>query len=62
MGMTALEMIPLLEEFGVSDAINLDGGGSSALFVEAEGGIVNRPSDRFERVVATHHGVRIVTR
>lgn len=60
-GMTALEMIPMLEEFGVSDAINLDGGGSTALFIESEGGVVNRPSDRFERVVATHLGVRVVT-
>jgi len=61
MGMTALEMVPLLEEFGVSDAINLDGGGSTALYIEGEGGIVNRPSDRYERVVATHLGVRIVS-
>lgn len=60
MGMTSLEMIPLLEEFGVSDAINLDGGGSTALYIEGEGGVVNRPSDRFERVVASHLGVRIV--
>ncbi|MEI8256965.1 MAG: phosphodiester glycosidase family protein, partial [Deltaproteobacteria bacterium] len=37
-GVTSLEMIPLLEEFGARDAINLDGGGSSALWIEAEGG------------------------
>jgi hypothetical protein len=61
MGMTALEMIPLLEEFAVSDAINLDGGGSTALFIEREGGIVNHPSDRHERVVASHLGVRVIT-
>ena len=48
------------EDFGVSDAINLDGGGSTALYIEGEGGVVNRPSDRFERVVANHLGVRIV--
>ncbi len=58
-GVTSLEMIPLLEEFGVSDAANLDGGGSSALYIEREGGIVNRPSDRTERSVMNHLGIRI---
>lgn len=60
-GVTSLEMIPLLEEFGVSDAINLDGGGSSALYIESEGGLVNRPSDRRERPVVNHLGIRITT-
>lgn len=60
-GATSLDMIPLMEEFGVSDAINLDGGGSSALFIEREGGVVNRPSDRIERAVANHLGVRITS-
>jgi len=44
-GVTTLEMIPLLEEFGAADAINLDGGGSSELWIASEGGIVNHPSD-----------------
>ena len=60
-GVTSLEMIPLLEEFGAADAINLDGGGSSALWIEAEGGIVNRPSDGHERTVMNHLGVRITS-
>ena len=30
-GVTSLEMIPLMEEFGVSDAMNLDGGGNSSI-------------------------------
>lgn len=60
-GATSLEMIPLLQDFGVSDAINLDGGGSSALYIAREGGVVNRPSDRVERNVANHLGVRITT-
>ena len=60
-GMTSLEMVPLLEEFDVTDAINLDGGGSTALYIEREGGVVNTPSDRHERVVANHLGIRIVT-
>jgi len=59
-GVTSLEMIPLLESFGVSDAANLDGGGSSALFIQREGGIVNRPSDRTERTVMNHLGIRIL--
>ncbi len=60
-GATSLEIIPLLEEFGVSDAINLDGGGSSELWIAAEGGVVNRPSDRRERVVANHLGIRVTS-
>lgn len=60
-GVTSLEMIPLLEEFGVSDAINLDGGGSSELWIEGEGGIVNRPSDHHERSVVNHLGIRITS-
>lgn len=60
-GMTSLELIPLLEEFNVSDAVNLDGGGSSALFIEREGGIVNRPCDHGERVVANHLGIRVTS-
>lgn len=60
-GMTSLEMVPLLEEFAVADAINLDGGGSSALFIGREGGVVNRPSDRSERTVANHLGIRVTS-
>lgn len=60
-GLTSLEMLPLLEEFAVRDAVNLDGGGSTTLFIAAEGGVVNRPSDRRERVVANHLGVRITS-
>lgn len=59
-GMTSLGLIPLMEEFGVSDAVNLDGGGSSTLYIEAEGGVVNRPSDGGERRVANHLGIRVV--
>ena len=58
-GPTSVEMLPLLEEFGVRDAINLDGGGSSTLYIASEGGVVNRPSDRRERVVGNHLGIRV---
>ncbi len=60
-GMTSNEMIPLLEEFAVSDAINLDGGGSSALYIASEGGIVNQPSDGHERTVLNHLGFRVAS-
>lgn len=59
-GMTSLGLIPLMEEFGVSDAINLDGGGSTELYIAAEGGVVNRPSDGVERRVGNHLGIRVV--
>ncbi len=58
-GMSSLEMVPLLEDFAVSDAVNLDGGGSSALYIAREGGLVNRPSDGVERPVSNHLGIRI---
>lgn len=43
-GMSLPELTWLFQRLGASDAINLDGGGSSALVVR--GGVVNRPSDR----------------
>lgn len=56
-GMTCMEAARVLRDFGASDAINLDGGGSSALYIRSEGGIVTRPADRTERSVANHLGV-----
>jgi exopolysaccharide biosynthesis protein len=43
------------DELGVCAATNLDGGGSSAMWVEDE--IVNQPSDKRERRVADHLAV-----
>jgi exopolysaccharide biosynthesis protein len=60
-GVTSLQLLPLLEEFGVTDAVNLDGGGSSELWIASEGGVVNRPSDRHERRVVNHLGLRITS-
>jgi exopolysaccharide biosynthesis protein len=40
------------DELGVCEAINMDGGGSSAIWIDDE--IVNRPSDGSERRVANH--------
>lgn len=48
-GMTLYELARLLRELGARDAINLDGGGSTAMVVR--GKLVNRPSDGTERSV-----------
>jgi exopolysaccharide biosynthesis protein len=42
-GMTLPELTSVFEALGVTDAINLDGGGSSVMVVE--GTVVSRPSD-----------------
>lgn len=60
-GVTSLELVPLLEEFGARDAVNMDGGGSSELYIEAEGGVVNQPSDHVERPVLNHLGFRVTS-
>jgi hypothetical protein len=52
-GMTCPELAELLAELGAWQAINLDGGGSTALFVDGLG-VVNAPSDGSERAVANH--------
>ena len=43
-GMSLDELTWLFQRLGASDALNLDGGGSSAMVVD--GAVVNRPSDR----------------
>lgn len=43
-GMTLYELARMFVELGAASALNLDGGGSSAIFVAEEGGIVNSPS------------------
>lgn len=54
-GLTLPELAALMTELGACTALNLDGGGSSALWVRDR--IVNRPSDGFERRVANHLAV-----
>ncbi|MEZ4408316.1 MAG: phosphodiester glycosidase family protein [Polyangiales bacterium] len=56
-GMTTAEAGAALRDLGGYDAINLDGGGSSTLYVRAEGGMVSYPADRYERPVANHLAV-----
>ncbi len=49
-GMTMHELALLLDSFGCTDGVNLDGGGSSTAYFRGE--IRNRPSDGRERSVA----------
>jgi exopolysaccharide biosynthesis protein len=52
MGMTTPEVADVLLEYGVTDAVNLDGGGSTQLVVaDPQPRVVNRPSDGKERAV-----------
>jgi hypothetical protein len=55
-GMTCDEMIALMKGLGATDAVNLDGGGSSTMWV-AGTGVLNNPSDGSQRVVANHLAV-----
>jgi hypothetical protein len=57
-GMTAAELGAFLVDLDVHDALMLDGGAASALYIAGEGGIVSAPSDGVERAVANHLGVR----
>jgi uncharacterized protein (TIGR03382 family) len=52
-GMTCTELAALMKNLGAYQAINLDGGGSTTMYLKGTG-IVNRPSDGTERVVANH--------
>ncbi len=49
-GMTFPELAGLMEEIGCTDAVNLDGGGSSTMWLG--GRVMNQPSDGRERPVA----------
>lgn len=50
-GMTLQQLAESLKEWGVTDGLNLDGGGSSTFVVS--GRVVNRPSDGKERTVTS---------
>ena len=62
LGMTGPELSAVFLKEGVRDAINLDGGGSTTLFIANEGGVQNRPSDGHERVVVNHLGFKELSR
>ncbi len=50
-GMTLGELADLMTSLGATDAINLDGGGSSTMYLN--GLVADRPSDGYERGVST---------
>lgn len=52
-GMTCGELAALLRGLGAYHAMNLDGGGSSTMYVQGQG-VVNQPSDGSERTVGNH--------
>lgn len=54
-GLNYCQMAPLMHGAGAYDAINIDGGGSTAMFINGQ--VVNSPSDQPERAVPTHLGV-----
>ncbi len=56
-GMTCAEEARFLRELGAWDAMNQDGGGSSAMWVRGRG-IVNHPSDGVTRVVGNHLAIQ----
>lgn len=65
-GMRAITLARFMKGLGCRDAVNLDGGGSTTMFVEGQApypgrptGVVNRTSDGQERAVCCHLGVRI---
>ncbi|MDB4995522.1 MAG: hypothetical protein JWM74_2954, partial [Myxococcaceae bacterium] len=55
-GMTCTEVAAQMKSFGAFDAINLDGGGSTTMYLRGTG-IVNKPSDGAERTVGNHLGI-----
>ncbi len=59
-GMTIPELTAFLKSLGAVDALNLDGGGSTSMWIESmkTDGIVNYPSDNFE---FDHEGERGVS-
>jgi hypothetical protein len=50
-GMTLRELADLMVSLGAREAVNLDGGGSSEMFLN--GLVANRPSDGAERLVSS---------
>lgn len=55
-GMTCEQEAALLRDLGAWEAINLDGGGSSTMWIRGMG-LRNAPSDGSPRIVANHLGV-----
>jgi exopolysaccharide biosynthesis protein len=57
-GMTIPELAQFFSELGATHALNLDGGGSTAMWIHGGAGVVNYPSDNLE---FDHDGERPVS-
>jgi hypothetical protein len=57
LGWTLAELAQFMAARGAHDALALDPGGASTLYVKAQGGVVSSPSDGVERPVANHLGI-----
>lgn len=58
-GLSYADCARILKALGATDAMACDQGGSSCMFVETMGGIINRPadSDGIERPIYSHFGI-----
>lgn len=56
-GATLTEVAALMLELGAYRAINVDGGGSTTMYIATEGGVVNHPTRGWDREVINHIGV-----
>jgi hypothetical protein len=56
-GMNCAELADLMDGLGAWRAMNLDGGGSTTMYLAGEG-ILNDPSDGNQRTVANHLGIQ----
>ncbi len=61
-GATLAEVAALMLELGAYRAINVDGGGSTTMYIATEGGVVNHPTRGWDREVINHIGVVAPTR
>jgi hypothetical protein len=59
-GMTSRQVGDLMVEMGAWRALNMDGGGSTTMYIENQGGVVNNPSGGAVRTVSNHLGIQIV--
>ena len=56
-GMTCAQLGSLMKGLGAHDAVNLDGGGSSTMWLKGKG-VVNSPSEGAQRVVGNHLAIK----
>ncbi len=61
LGLSLDESARLLKLLGAWNVMSCDQGGSSCMYLENYGGIINRPadSDGYERAVYSHFGIKL---